>query len=99
MHPGLRTTYHRRSTVGDLTLLTVATTVESAMSTKTTGPNPVDEQSTPQVPNPSAVDAAPGAPTEPDPTEPAPTGDGLPFECAEFGVEGFLPHLDAASDG
>ena len=57
------------------------------MSTKTRGPEaPVDERSTAEMP------AEPG-------TEPAPTGDGLPFECAEFGVEGFLPHLDAASEG
>ena len=64
------------------------------MSTKTTGPNPVDELSTAEVPTPAAAVAAPG-----DPTEPAAPGDGLPFECAEFGVEGFLPHLGAASDG
>jgi hypothetical protein len=57
------------------------------MSTKTTGPEvPVDERSTAE----TRAEAG---------SEPAPTGDGLPFECAEFGVEGFLPHLDAASDG
>ena len=64
------------------------------MSTKTTGPNPVDELSTAEVPTPAAADAAPDAATET-----AAPGDGLPFECAEFGVEGFLPHLDVASDG
>jgi hypothetical protein len=57
------------------------------MSTKTTGPEvPVDERSTAE----TRAEAG---------SEPVPTGDGLPFECAEFGVEGFLPHLDAASDG
>ncbi len=57
------------------------------MSTKTSGPQaPVDERSTAEL-TPEAG------------TEPVPSGDGLPFECAEFGVEGFLPHLDAASDG
>jgi hypothetical protein len=56
------------------------------MSTTTTGsPAPVDERSTAQMP-PEAG------------TDPVPSGDGLPFECAEFGVEGFLPHLDAASE-
>jgi len=61
------------------------------MSTKTAGPKvPVDELSTAEIPAGAASDVV---------TEPAPAGDGLPFECAEFGVEGFLPHLDAASDG
>ena len=56
------------------------------MSTTTTGPKaPVDERSTAE----TRAEAGP---------EPAPSGDGLPFECAEFGVEGFLPHLDADSD-
>ncbi len=57
------------------------------MSTKTTGPEvPVDERSTAEIPSEAGTDSGP-------------TGDGLPFECAEFGVAGFLPHLDAASDG
>ena len=57
------------------------------MSTKTTGPEvPVDERSTAELPAEAR-------------TEQVPAGDDLPFECAEFGVEGFLPHLDAASDG
>jgi hypothetical protein len=56
------------------------------MSTKTTGSNvSVDEPST-------------APPTELG-TDPAPTGDDLPFESPEFGVGGFLPHLDAATDG
>ncbi len=87
MNPGLRTAKSCRPTGWDLTLLTVAAKVESAMSTKTIGPEAeVDQWPT------AEITAEAGA-------EPLPTGDGLPFECAEFGVEGFLPHLDAASDG
>ena len=57
------------------------------MSTKTTSSNvSVDEPSTAEAP------AEVG-------TDPAPTGDDLPFESPEFGVGGFLPHLDAATDG
>jgi hypothetical protein len=57
------------------------------MSTTTNGrETPVDERSTAE----TRAEAG---------SDPVPTGDGLPFECAEFGVEGFLPHLDAASEG
>ena len=88
MHPGLRTagTPVARQ-VWALTLLTVAETVESAMSSQTTSPDvPVDEPSTVESP----ADAG---------AEPAPTGDDLPFESPEFGVGGFLPHLDTADNG
>ncbi len=32
-------------------------------------------------------------------TDPSPDDDGFPFESAEFGVGGFLPHLDGPADG
>ena len=32
-------------------------------------------------------------------TDPDPDAYDLPFESAEFGVGGFLPHLDEQSDG
>ena len=53
------------------------------MSSKTTSPD---------VPShgPSALETAAEAGTRQ-----APTGDELPFESPEFGVIGFLPHLDA----
>ena len=31
--------------------------------------------------------------------DPAPSSDELPFESPEFGVGGFLPHLDDPTDG
>ena len=56
------------------------------MSTKTISPEvPVDERSTAETP------------TDPV-TDPASVGEGLPFESPEFGLGGFLPHLDAATD-
>ena len=56
------------------------------MTSTTTNPAvPVDEPSTLEVPADGGID-------------PVPPGDDLPFESPEFGVEGFLPHLDAASD-
>jgi hypothetical protein len=57
------------------------------MSTKTTTPDvPVDEPSTAE----TLAELEPGA---------APTGDEPPFESPEFGVGGFFPHLEAATDG
>ena len=32
-------------------------------------------------------------------TDPSADDDGFPFESAEFGVGGFLPHLDEQADG
>ena len=56
------------------------------MSSQTASPDvPVDEPSTTESP----ADAG---------TDPAVPEDDLPFESPEFGVEGFLPHLDAAGD-
>lgn len=57
------------------------------MSSNTTTPDvPVDEPSTAEAPAEAGTDSAP-------------TGDELPFESAEFGVGGFLPHLEAHTDG
>jgi len=57
------------------------------MSSQTASPEtPVDEPSTAESP----ADAG---------TDPAPTGDDLPFESPELGVGGFLPHLLASTDG
>ena len=61
------------------------------MSSQTISPNvPVDDPPTPVTP------AAVAAATEVDPT---PSSDELPFESPEFGVGGFLPHLDDPTDG
>ena len=56
------------------------------MSSQTASPDvPVDESPAPEPP----ADAG---------SDPTSAGDDLPFESPEFGVEGFLPHLDAAGD-
>ena len=61
------------------------------MSSQTASPDvPVDD---PWVARPAAATA--GSPAEAGTDS---KGDDLPFESPEFGVEGFLPHLDAASD-
>ena len=87
MHPNLRTAgtlSPDRS--GYLTLLTVAETAESAMSSTTSSPEaPVDARSTSEQP----LEAG---------TSPPLTCDTLPFESPEFGVGGFFPQLDTPTD-
>ncbi len=57
------------------------------MSGKTVEPEAlVEEQTTTEEPTGSE-------------TDPSPEDDGFPFESAEFGVGGFLPHLDEQADG